>query len=469
MSGADSARRRIRLVSLHEMLSLDPNTRLSDSSAATPVLKLVCPNLVRLDHDMRIQPELARAWAVSDDQRVYRFTLRQALKCHDGSTLDAGVIAWNFDRIFDSRSGSVLAGDLGTIQTVRACGDAVVEFELSRPWPAFLHHLAGRCHLVADTAMQPVGAGAFRLTEWVRGSHLRLERFEHYWDAANIHVDEVVVTWAPDGDERIRLIESGAYDIMESVPAYASSRLQAQGHIAVSHAQSTTRLTLAMNCRRPPFDDPGRRREVAAALDRRQLAERYAGPYGRATDAVWGDPLRALPASPAVQPAPEGTGDAGPVATVQGVMTRVSPIPAVAGDVGAMLRRIGLELDVRAYDDPPWWPMIYADTDWQVAFQSMGTRAHPDILFSREFCTEGAFNSTGYSNPELDSLVAEARHTLEPGLRDQLYAAAQSILVREMPVIVLYGSDTLAGARPAVKGFRAHPLGYWDLAGVSVE
>ncbi|MFC4297040.1 ABC transporter substrate-binding protein [Castellaniella hirudinis] len=460
--------RRLRLVSLHEMVSLDPNTRLSDSSAATPVLKLICPNLVRLDHEMQIQPELASAWRVSDDQCVYRFILREGLRFHDGSAVDARSVVWNFERILDSRTGSVLPRDFEPLRAVRALNDHEVVFELHRPWPAFLHHLAGRCHLVADTALQPCGAGAFRLVEWVRGSHLRLQRFADYWNADDIHVDELLVTWAPDGGARTRLIESGDFDVMEVVPAAEAGRLRDAGLAAITHARSSTRLTLAMNCRRPPFDDPERRRAVARALDRQALVERYAGPHGRATSAVWGEDHAPVPAE-AARPAGDRSSAAGGSEILQGVMTRVSPMPAVAGDVGAMLEPLGLRLDMRGYDDPPWWPMVYCDTDWQIAFQGMGTRAHADMLFSREFCTGGSFNSTGYSNPALDELVAQARHAVDPVERDRLYAAAQEILARDVPVIVLYGSDTLAGTRPGVSGFRAHPLSYWDLAGVRVD
>jgi peptide/nickel transport system substrate-binding protein len=469
MLGGDvRAARRLRIVSLHEMVSLDPNTRLSDSSAATPVLKLVCPNLVSLDHDMRIQPELARAWAGSDDQCVYHFTLRDGLRFHDGSAVDAQSIVWNFERMLDSRTGSVLVRDFAPLRAVRAVTDRVVAFELHRPWPAFLHHLAGRCHLVADTASQPCGAGAFQLVEWVRGSHLRLRRFADYWNAEAIQVDEVLVTWAPDRDARVRLIESGDFDIMEAVPAADAMRLRDAGLAAITHARSSTRLTLAMNCTRPPFDDPERRRQVAQALDRQALAKRHAGPYGRATTAVWDETQApaladATPAQDVRPPVPVGWGE---TTVLQGVMTNVSPIPVVAGDVGGMLASLGLRLDMRGYDDPPWWPMVYCDTDWQLAFQSMGTRAHADILFSREFCTGGSFNSTGYSNPALDDLITQARHAVDPDEQCRLYAAAQQILAEDVPVIVLYGSDTLVGTRPGVSGFRAHPLSYWDLAGV---
>src|SRR5690554_130078 len=104
----EAVMKRLRMVSLHEMTSLDPNTRFSDSSAATPVLKLLCPNLVRLDASMQIQPDVAQSWTCSDDGRRYRFQLRPNLRFHNGARLDARIVAWNFKRIFAPTNHSPL-------------------------------------------------------------------------------------------------------------------------------------------------------------------------------------------------------------------------------------------------------------------------------------------------------------------------------------------------------------------------
>lgn len=100
--------KRIRFVSVHEMLSLDPNSRRADSSSATPLLKLVCPNLVRLDHDLQIKPGLAASWSLSKDHRVFRFGLRPRLRFHSGRPVTAERIVWNYERLFDSRVGSLV-------------------------------------------------------------------------------------------------------------------------------------------------------------------------------------------------------------------------------------------------------------------------------------------------------------------------------------------------------------------------
>jgi peptide/nickel transport system substrate-binding protein len=152
--------------------------------------------------------------------------------------------------------------------------------------------------------------------------------------------------------------------------------------------------------------------------------------------------------------------------TVRAIMTNVAPVPKVAATVGAELSEIGITLDLRGYDDPPWWPLIYLDTDWDVAFQGMGPRAHPDILFGREFMSGGSFNATGYRNTQLDALVVAARSAVTEVEQKRLYDEAQQIVRAEVPVLILYATDSLVGWKPGIRGFRPHPLGYWSLESV---
>ncbi len=459
----------LRFLSAHEMLNLDPNSRLADSSSATPLLKIVCPSLVSLDADMRFQPALAASWTVSDDQRLFTFRLRPGARFHNGRPVTAEAVAWNFQRLFDSRVGSLLAIDYAGVESIRATAVDTVEFQCSEPFPALLYHLAGRTHIADDCQTQPVGAGPFRVTDWVRGSHLTMRRFEDYHEPGRPLADEIVVRWAPDGAERLEIIERGEADIVEAVPAKAAEDLRRRGILDSEAASSSRKLSFCMNCTVPPFDDVRMRHAVAHAVDRTTIVDTFFGPYAKVFDAAY---AAGSPWVPEVEPialdlvkardlvAEAGYGDG---VTVKVAMTNVAPVPKVSEAVAADLAQIGIELDIRGYDDPPWWPLIYLDTFWQGAFQGMGPRAHPDILFRREFMTGGSFNAVGYGNAELDGMIRDARVTVDEAEQARLYRDAQKILLRDMPYLPLYANDALAGWRPGIVGFRPHPLGYWDL------
>ena len=48
---------------------------------------------------LEVEPGLAESWTISDDGKVYTFSLRQENKFHDGSPFNAEAVKFNFDRM----------------------------------------------------------------------------------------------------------------------------------------------------------------------------------------------------------------------------------------------------------------------------------------------------------------------------------------------------------------------------------
>jgi peptide/nickel transport system substrate-binding protein len=463
--------RPLRLLFNHEPASLAPNTWEGDSSSATVILKLCCPSLVRIDRQGRVQPDLAEAWEVRDDQREFHFTLRAGLSFHDGARLDAEAAVACLRRIFDPRIAAPLSADLAGLDVLEATGARTLRLRFARPHTALLETLAWRCYMAADRAVQPVGAGPYEVVEWIRGSHLRLRRFRDHHAAARFAHDAVEIRFAPPVARRIAALEASAADIVETLPATAAADLAARGLAVPLAVHSPRKTVIAFRCTVPPFDDPRMRLAVAHALDREAIRARHLGPRGRLLNGVLpeDDPIGiALPSWPVyLDRARALVREAGHEGVrVQFASAALPPTPAVAADIAARLAGIGIHLDIRHYDDPPWWPAVYLQGGWQMAIQSASARPHPHIMFQRDLTTGGAFNPGGYANPALDALVEEARGCTDPARQRALYGQAQRIVHDEVAVLPLYASDVMAAVRPGVTGFTPHPLGYVELEDV---
>jgi ABC-type transport system substrate-binding protein len=465
--------RRINLLFNHEHTSLFPNTYEADSSAATVILKLACPSLLRFDRGMTLQPDLAEAWEVSPDHRTFSFRLRQGLTFHNGRRLDAQAAASCFRRIFDPRVQAPLKADLAGLAGIEATDALTLRFTFAEPNLAFLPALSWRCYVVDDSYVQPVGAGPYEVTEWTAGSHVRLRRFAGHYAAHRFIAEEVVIRWAPHAAQRVAALEAGAADIVETVPQTLAEDLAARGLVVPLAVNSPRKTVIAFRHSVPPFDDLRMRQAVAHAVDREALRARNLGARGRLVvgvlpgDDLWAGVLEPLSvdldrARALVREAGYGGG-----VRVQMSTTAMPPVPAVAAQVAEALAAIGITLDIRSYEDPPWWPAVYLQGGWQMAIQGASARPHPDILFRRDLCTGGAFNAGRYSNPRLDALVAEARRTDDPGRQRMLYSQAERIAHEDLAVLSLYAADVLAGVRPGVTGFRPHPLGYVELEDVA--
>lgn len=106
--------------------------------------RLSYDNLVRWSpHGYPVVPHLAREWTVSDDMRVYTFTLRRGVRWSDGQPFTAADILywWEWEaQYFKSRPGFMsVGGELGTVELIN---DHQVRFVFPKPHGMFLERLA---------------------------------------------------------------------------------------------------------------------------------------------------------------------------------------------------------------------------------------------------------------------------------------------------------------------------------------
>ena len=76
------------------------------------VVKSFYEGLFRLTPDMKVVPQLATGYEVSEDGMLYTIRLREGVKFHDGSPLTAADVAASLNRIIDPKSGLGRAADL---------------------------------------------------------------------------------------------------------------------------------------------------------------------------------------------------------------------------------------------------------------------------------------------------------------------------------------------------------------------
>src|SRR5690606_23342237 len=110
----------LRVIANHEMLSLRPNEQFSDSSAATPILKLVAPGLLTFDLAGNLIPDVAQSWSHSEDLKNYEFEIPDNLVFHDRSPALVQDIADSLKRSLDPRFGSLHVKDLALISNIEA-------------------------------------------------------------------------------------------------------------------------------------------------------------------------------------------------------------------------------------------------------------------------------------------------------------------------------------------------------------
>jgi peptide/nickel transport system substrate-binding protein len=95
--------------------------------------------LVRYGRDLKIEPALASSWEVLEPT-VWRFTLRQGVKYHNGNPFNADDVVASIKRV--THPNSPLKGNLSAVVDVRKVDDYTVDLTLNGTYPLLLNDLS---------------------------------------------------------------------------------------------------------------------------------------------------------------------------------------------------------------------------------------------------------------------------------------------------------------------------------------
>jgi peptide/nickel transport system substrate-binding protein len=107
--------------------------------------------------------------------------------------------------------------------------------------------------------------------------------------------------------------------------------------------------------------------------------------------------------------------------------------------------------------------------DFTVAFIGWAQSAgEPSLFLDPWLQSEGRANVSGYSNEEVDPLLAEALRATDPEARKELYTQVVDIAHDEALFVYLYSANELAAVRKSVKDY-VHSPAVTDFTSVWIE
>ncbi len=475
-------------------VSLDPHA--ANDGNSLYVMNAMYDTLVSLDTNLELQPALAESFEQIEDT-VWEAKIREGVKFHDGSELNAEVVKANLDRVLDPDIGSPLAFLFDMIESVEVTGEYTVEITTAFPFSALPLHLAHPGgHIISLESIEadyeaiengedpfasvnenPVGTGYFKYEDRTHGENITLVKNEDYW-GEEAQVDSVTFKVVPEDLTRIAELETGEANIIYPVNANDIEQIDNTEGTHVKQSDSSNLTYIGMNTEREPFDDARVRRAIAMAIDNEQIIEGV-------TDGV------ALPAKGPLAPTVIGYSEAltpiennleeaeqllaeagyedGFTATIAANDRTTSDIAEIAQ---AQLSEIGIELEIEMMETGAYLEVTAnGETDMHVG--SWGTvTLDADYGLYPMFHSENAGapgNRSFFSNEEVDNLLEQARQTTEEEERLELYAQAQQIIIDEAPIVPVYHSVLLAGLRDEVDGFYQYPSSFPFLRDVTLE
>ncbi|MBK1657128.1 ABC transporter substrate-binding protein [Paracraurococcus ruber] len=389
----------LRFVPYADLAVLDP---LTSSFMTRNHVMAVYDTLYALDARGRPQPQLVEGAAVEDDGKLWRLTLRQGPRFHDGTPVLARDAVASLRRwaTRDSFGMSLLA----VTEELSAPDDRTVQFRLKRPFPLLPDALAKPTNLMA--AIMPerlagtppgqplpevVGSGPFRFVaeERVPGARNIYRKFDRYVPRPDgtpsfaagpriAHFDRVEWLTMPDPATQIAALQQGEVDWVEQPLMDLVPRLKRDRNLALQVVEDTGLIGfIRFNCLHPPFDNAAVRRVLLKAVRQREFMTAVVGPDAAAMNDRVGIFTPNMPSAseaglevmqgpvdlPTLKAELAAAGYKGERVVLLAA-TDVPRINAICEVTGATCRALGMNLD-------------YVQTDWGTVTQRIPNRAPP--------------------------------------------------------------------------------------------
>ena len=262
-------------------------------ASGIPVVSAIYDRLTILDADGNPSPDLAESFSHNDAYDQWTFKIRSGVKFHDGTDLDAQVVADNIDAYrgaYPARKPLLFSFTFDNIKDVVVVDDMTVRVDTKVPWVALPNYFASsRVGIMAKAQLDDtqtcdrklIGTGPFKFVSWRVNDKMVVERNPDYWQKAPDgkpypYLDRIEFVPMPDEGGRIQAVQTGDVDLITTGlgSSLASVRdIQDQGKVSVNEIPSANIGYLIMNASREPFDDITARRAVAYGRDAEQVNE----------------------------------------------------------------------------------------------------------------------------------------------------------------------------------------------------
>ena len=330
-----------------------------------------------------------------------------------------------------------------------------------------------------------ISNGPFKMSEWKEKESITFVKNENYWEVDKVKLDTLVFRVIDDEATYLGAFKSGELDIIESPPTTEIPTLLAEGTAEIYPYLGT--YFYVFNVSENHYDeeayqflsDPNVRKALALAIDRTLIVEKVAQggqtpaesyvPKG-IVDTEGNEFFKSyLPATADVEEAQRLLAEAGypngeGAPTITFTYNTGSGHQMIAQAIQDMWKNnLGINIELK---NEEW--AVFQDTrnnfNYSIARHGWIADYNDPMTFLEMWVTGTGQNNAGYSNPEYDELISQAKSELDGTKRTELLHKAEDVLMEDMPILPIYYYTNVICANPKVKDFYKSPLGQMEFS-----
>jgi peptide/nickel transport system substrate-binding protein len=473
-------------------LAEDPDI-LDPSMARTYVGRIVfsafCDKLFDIDEKLNIVPQLALSQETSADGKEMTIKLRPGVKFHDGEPFDAEAAKFSIDRHL-TLQGSFRKPELATVDHVDVVDPLTIKLVLKTPFSPLIAQLTDRAGMMVSPkaakeagdkfGLRPVCAGPYKFVERVQQDRIVFEKFADYWNKDNIFIDRVVFLPIVDATVRLANLKSGGLDLIERVLATDIKDVRADTRLKLSTALELGYFGLTINVNNDKSkgalsQSEKVRQALELSIDREAINQvvfngeftpgnQWVSPEHPYYQKAFPIPKRDVAKAKALL---KEAGVTLPV-SVDLMAPKGAENEAVAQVLQSMAAEAGFELKIRLIEFATSFKQAQAG-EFQAFLIGWSGRIDPDGNSYVFLHTKAPQNDGGYSNPEADKALEDARLVTDPAQRKAIYEKAAKTVLNDEPIIYLYHRKLLIAHTTKLEGYKQMPDGLVRVVGLKLK
>ena len=444
--------------------------------------------LIWSDRDLKAQPRLAESWSPSEGGRVWRFKIRQGVKFHDGTPLDAEDVASTFNRLADPDTGSnalsVFSGVLSK-DNAKAVDGTTVEFQLDAPNGNFPFLVSSDNYNAiilpkdydGDWEKTFIGTGPWKRSEFRPGEGVSYAPNREYWDKDRIPIADgsEVRFYATEQSEVFGLL-GNEVDILVQFSVAGGKALLTAPDIRTIELRASAHRQVHLNNSTEQFKDKRTRQAMALLVNRRDLVDGLLD-----TKSDFGNDSPFAPVFPStakevaqrqqdVRKAKELLAAAGQEDGFQVELAGWNgfEMPDLAQLIQQNVRQAGITINLNITDSTTYYgDATFGNSPWldsAMGITEYGHRGVPNVLLGAPLLSKGTWNGAHFKNPQYDNLVKDYTAAVDLGDQRRYAKQIQELLLDESPILFTYFYYYLTGAKNDVANVDVTAMGHFDLS-----
>ena len=439
---------------------------------------------------------------ISDDQKTYTFTLRDA-KWSNGDPVTAADFEYAWEYALNPKNNSEYASMLYPIQGAQAYNsgenvelgiqvidDKTLEVTLENPTPYFLELTAFKTYFPVHKATAEANGqwyteagdtyvtnGPYKLAEWKHSASIILEKNNDYWDSANVKVEKVNIAMVENETTAGTMFDSNEIDFLgnpyQVVPLESIERYKGEGSLNV--VDSTAVYFYKFNTTGKYTKNANIRKALTLAIDRQGLIDNITKGEQKVA-------LGLVP--PAVSGFEADRGyfkdndiEAAKAALEQG-MKELGIANASDIKLGLSINTSEAHAAIAQYIQEGWRKALGIEvtidnSEWQVYLDKLNTLNY-DIgrlgwvgdyndayTFLELYDTaDNGNNDTGWENKAYKDLLTQSLIETDANKRIDLLKQAEAIIMEELPVAPIYYYTDLYVKKDYVQNMEPNALSH---------